>query len=851
MTKQELATKIWETANALRKNIKASEYKDYIIGFMFYKYLSDKETDFVRTEGGTEEDLKDTSPENIQYFQDKLGYFISYDDLFDTWKGLGLKLGAQTVSKAIESFYGNLNERYARCFYVYNKEVDKHSGVFDALDTGLSKLGENAGSRDKAVRDIVGLVSQIPPKSRDYDVIGYVYEYLIKQFSSEAKKDGAFYTPAPLTSLMARIIADRLKDRKELKIYDPCVGTAGLLLNIGKEAGRYIDPADIKYYGQELITETSNLAKMNLFMQDIPVQNIIVRNANTLEEDWPYFDEFTEYSPLFVDAVTVNPPYSAHWDPDQYKTDERYRNYGLAPATKADMAFLLHCLYHVKPDGIMAIVLPHGVLFRGGAEQEIRKNLIENHNIETIIGFPAGMFFATGIPVIVMVLSKNRKEDDIYFVDASQSYAKEKTQNVLRESDIQRIFDAVKSRKNIPDYARLVSKQEIIENDYNLNIPRYVSASKEEQPYDLFSVTTGEISDSELDAYREVWDRFPGLRQKIFSASEDDGYSVFDCDDIRKAVYEDDDVRSFEKIWQDNTKTFGSWLDGILIGAETNADTYHQIKDKLFESFSSDPLVDKYDIYQAFAEKWDGIDADLSRIREEGWGICSEIEDNIVTKKNSKTKQYEDSVEGKKGKVIPLEMIREAFFTDEEKAIQDIQAKMDEAVSTYTDILDSFDEDMKAAVTKDDDETNSKFDDKKIKAAIKAGEYDPDIMKQLKDMQKARDTEKDCRKQIKAMEQKLSDETEEKAQNLSESEVHNMLIRKWIKPVVDGINGVMDSVLTKFIGDMEALHKKYQYPLAGLSKQEHEAAEQVKESMSHLVGSDADMKALRMLMEDI
>lgn len=220
MTKQELATKIWETANALRKNIKASEYKDYIIGFMFYKYLSDKETDFVRTEGGTEEDLKDTSPENIQYFQDKLGYFISYDDLFDTWKGLGLKLGAQTVSKAIESFYGNLNERYARCFYVYNKEVDKHSGVFDALDTGLSKLGENAGSRDKAVRDIVGLVSQIPPKSRDYDVIGYVYEYLIKQFSSEAKKDGAFYTPAPLTSLMARIIADRLKDRKELKIYE-------------------------------------------------------------------------------------------------------------------------------------------------------------------------------------------------------------------------------------------------------------------------------------------------------------------------------------------------------------------------------------------------------------------------------------------------------------------------------------------------------------------------------------------------------------------------------------------------------------------------------------------------------
>lgn len=393
MTKQELATKIWETANALRKNIKASEYKDYIIGFMFYKYLSDKEVDFVKAEGGTEEDLKDSSEENVRYFQDKLGYFIHYDNLFDTWRSLGVKLGAKTVSDAIEAFYGNLNERYARCFYVYHKEVDKHSGVFDALDSGLSKLGENAGSRDKAVRSIVGLVAQIPPKSKDYDVIGYVYEYLIKQFSSEAKKDGAFYTPEGLTSLIARLVADRLQDRTEIKVYDPCIGSAGLLLNIGKEAGRYINPKAMVYYGQELITETSNLAKMNLFMQDVPVQNIVIRNANTLEEDWPYFDENTEYSPLFVDAVTMNPPYSAHWDPEQFKTDERFRNYGLAPSSKADLAFLLHGLYHVKPDGIMAIVLPRGVLFRGGSEREIRKNLIENHNIETIIGFPSNMFF--------------------------------------------------------------------------------------------------------------------------------------------------------------------------------------------------------------------------------------------------------------------------------------------------------------------------------------------------------------------------------------------------------------------------------------------------------------------------
>ena len=219
-------------------------------------------------------------------------------------------------------------------------------------------------------------------------------------------------------------------------------------------------------------------------MQGIPIQNINMRNANTLAEDWPYFDEQTAYSPLFVDGVLTNPPYSAHYLPQEHQTDERFKGYGLAPEGKADYAFLLHCLYHIKNDGIMAIVLPHGVLFRGASEGEIRKNLILNHNIETIIGCPSGMFFATTIPVVLMILSKNRKADDILFIDASQSYAKEKTQNVLRESDVQRIFDAVVARKDIPNYAHLASFEELERNDFNLNIPRYVSATVEETPYD-------------------------------------------------------------------------------------------------------------------------------------------------------------------------------------------------------------------------------------------------------------------------------------------------------------------------------------------------------------------------------
>ena len=560
MTKQELAAKIWATANELRKNIKASEYKDYILGFMFYKYLSDKELDYLYEVGGeSAEDLIDIDEATIDMFRDKNGYFIKYDDLFSVWQKKGLALGAKDVSEAIERFYDNIKSSYSDNNNNYQNTFDN---IFSVLSSGLSKLGENAGSRDNAVRSIVDLIWQIPPKSKNYDVLGYIYEYLIKKFSSEAKKDGAFYTPHCLTSLMAKIVADRLKGRKEVSVYDPTIGTAGLLLNIGKEVGKYIDTDNITYYGQELITETYNLAKMNLFMQDIPVQRIFIRNADTLKDDWPYFDENTAYEALPVDAVVSNPPYSQGWNPNEY--DDRFK-YGLAPQKKADLAFLLHCLYHVKDkEGIMAIVLPHGVLFRGGSEYQIRKNLVDNHHIETIIGFPSNMFFATSIPVIVMILSKGRKDSDILFIDASASYGKEATQNVLREMDIQKIFDTVKSRRNVKNFSRVVKLDEIIENDYNLNIPRYISASAERESVDPFSVMTGKISDIALSQYNEYWEMFPNLKSSIFTS--ENSYNVFSEDSIKETVFADTDVKKFIADVSKVSKEFRNYLISSLLG---------------------------------------------------------------------------------------------------------------------------------------------------------------------------------------------------------------------------------------------------------------------------------------------
>lgn len=851
MTKQELAAKIWATANVLRKNIKASEYKDYILGFMFYKYLSDREIEFIEKEGGSVEELKQiTAEDDIHYFRDNLGYFIAYDDLFSSWQTLGQKLGAQTVTEAIERFYQSLSDKSARVFYVYNQEVDLHSGVFNALDTGLSKLGENLGSRDKAVRDIIDLVAQIPTQSHSYDVLGYIYEYLIQQFSSEAKKDGAFYTPHELTSLMARIIADRLKDRKPeeyIQVYDPCVGTAGLLLNIGTEIGKYHKKDHIKYYGQELITETSNLAKMNLFMKKISFENLIIRNADTLEEDWP-LDKDKAYGPLYVDAVTANPPYSAHWDPELHTSDERFRQYGLAPSTKADLAFLLHCLYHIKPDGIMAIVLPHGVLFRGGAEEEIRKNLIENNNIETIIGLPSNLFFSTGIPVIVMILSKNRAASDVLFIDASQSFQKDKTQNVLQESDVQRIYDAVIARRDIPHFARLVSKEQIVAEGYNLNIPRYISATQEEAPYDLYALMTGEIAKDELDSFADFWQQFPQLRSKLFTA--DGSYSRFVTEDIAGVVHADEGVAAFQSDFQTHCQGFHTYLTHTLVDSPTNERTHDKIADTLFQAFRQSALVDVYDIYQAFSDRWTAIDADLTRIHDEGREICRQIEPDIVLKKNAKTKRFEEVMVGMRGKVIPLGLIKKTYFPEDLAKIQELLRKADDAAAAIQDSFENLSNDAKEAIVKDDDE--SKYELKKIKAAIKSPiDLTADDLAVLRQLLHEIDVEKAYKKQAKTADAELEKKTEAKAQSLTDEEVHDMLEKTWVIPVTDAIQSVMQRVIEDFIHALKDLKQKYADPLSELDKQEQEESAKLKSLMSELTGSDTDVKALQLLMEEL
>lgn len=356
MNKQQLAAKIWESANQMRSKIEANDYKDYILGFIFYKFLSDKQVQFLLQNDFDNElisKVSEADTDTVKFVQDELGYFIAYDNLFSTWVNDGKDFDIAYVRDALSAFSRLINPDHKDLF----------DGIFTTLETGLSKLGESAAAQTKAAMSLIHLINDIPMKSKqDYDVLGFIYEYLISHFAANAgKKAGEFYTPHEVSVLMSEIMAEHLKNRKDIQIYDPTSGSGSLLINIGQSVEKRLDAQNnIRYYAQELKQNTYNLTRMNLFMRGILPNNIITRNADTLEDDWPIDNEKT-HEPMRVDAVVSNPPYSQKWDPEFKNKDPRYAPFGLAPKTKADYAFLLHDLYHLKPDGIMTIVLPHGV----------------------------------------------------------------------------------------------------------------------------------------------------------------------------------------------------------------------------------------------------------------------------------------------------------------------------------------------------------------------------------------------------------------------------------------------------------------------------------------------------------
>ncbi|WP_416182141.1 type I restriction-modification system subunit M [Acidaminococcus timonensis] len=850
MNKQKLASKIWESANKMRSKIEANEYKDYILGFIFYKYLSDQEERYLLQRDYRPEDIRDyvneEDTETVQMVQDNLGYFIAYKDMFSTWLSMGSDFTVDNVRTALSSFTRLISPTHKLVF-------DK---IFNTLETGLSKLGENTKSQTKAVRDLLQLIKDIPMDGKqDYDVLGFIYEYLISQFAANAgKKAGEFYTPHEVSQLMSEIIAHYLQGREEISIYDPTSGSGSLLINIGHAAAKYMKDANkIRYYAQELKQNTYNLTRMNLVMRGILPANIIARNGDTLEEDWPYFDDSDPtgtYEPLYVDAVVSNPPYSQQWDPSGKDNDPRYSRFGLAPKSKADYAFLLHDLYHLKPDGIMNIVLPHGVLFRGGEEGTIRKNLVEYNHIDAIIGLPANIFFGTGIPTIIMVLRQKRENTDVLIVDASKGFVKEGKNNKLRASDIRRIVDTVISRRDVPQYARKVSREEIRANDYNLNIPRYVDSSEPTESWDIYATMFGGIPESELAGLQPYWDTFPTLKEELFVTCQ--GYAQLKNPDIRKTVENNLAVRDFQEKFTQNFKDFPQYLHHTLIdGMEkiSIAQAEEDATQELFRHFSTVPLLDPYEAYELFHNQYGRIAGDLEILQAEGLSAANQVDPHmVVKKKNGKEVEVQ---EGWQGHMLAFSMVQETYLQDQLIELHNKQNRLQEIPEAIQNLLDEMGEEEKESIASALNENGDAFVVKNISPLLKELKKNPEenemALKTLQQVESLDKEEKSLKRAVKESEEKLVEQTREKIHNLTPDEIIHLLDLQWIRPISTQLAQLPVTLLESLIHKLQDLNEKYAETLddveQGIQQTEHELIQMLGE----LTGPEMDLKGIEEL----
>lgn len=878
MNKQKLASTIWESANEMRSKIEANEYKDFILGFIFYKYLSEKEVRFFKSQKMTDEDIKqlDESDEQyVDYVKDKIGYFIEYKNLFSTWISKGDDFDVSDVRTALSAFSRLIGDTHKKVF-------DK---IFTTLQTGLSKLGESASTQTKAISGLITLINQIPMDGKqDYDVLGFIYEYLISNFAANAgKKAGEFYTPHEVSVLMSEIVAEHLKDKSSIRIYDPTSGSGSLLINIGAAVSKYIQGDNkITYYAQELKENTYNLTRMNLVMRGIAPSCIFVRNGDTLEQDWPFFDdsEPEKYQLTRVDAVVSNPPYSQKWDVKDKKFDPRFKQYGVAPKGKADYAFLLHDLYHLEEDGIMTIVLPHGVLFRGNEEETIRTNLVENNNIDAIIGLPANIFFGTSIPTIIMVLRRVRKNTDILIIDASKGFEKASKNNVLRASDIKRIADTVKARAAIPGFSVLVKKEQVVENGYNLNIPRYIDNTDPVEPWDIHSIMFGGIPKKEVSLLQEYWDALPGLTDTLFSEISSD-YVQFSCEDIESHVNEHPAVARYRSQYAAAFSGFADLLKSDLIdhrhevGAEAEEE---KISQEIFRRMEGIPVIDPYDAYQVLDNAWTQIRIDLDILHTEGDAALITVDPNMVTKKkNDKTIEVQ---EGWVGRILPFDLVQRQLLTADLDALEDKQAELADIAAVYEEILDSLEDDEReGSITNDG---NTTFSTKGVKekvsdiledveseeitalqeyltlsrkadkqnyiqncktvdwAAIPCGangtytktaittrieslkrqfEFPEDSFEyKMLSVLDTLDREAQLKREVKDLAAALHEKTKVTIEQLTNEQALNLLGKKWIAPITEGISCLPDSMFDMLRDRLYHLSQKYQHTFSDVGE---------------------------------
>lgn len=501
-----LGKALWTIADKLRGAMMADDFRDYMLSFLFLRYLSENYEESVKKELGSDypEISRDIikkagvntplqiwyneNPDDIAEFEQQMRRKTHYVILPEYLWGNIVEL-ARTQSKEL---LDTLEKGFK---YIEEQSFDSSfRGLFSEINLHSDKLGKTYEERNimlcKVVTEIANGIAEF---STDIDSLGDAYEYLIGEFAANSgQKAGEFYTPQKISSILSEIVSldnqnpAKGKKTKIDRVLDFACGSGSLLLNVRHEMGKH---GIGKIYGQEKNITTYNLARMNMLLHGVKDTEFEIHHGDSLLNDWNILNEINPSKKIQFDAIVANPPFSYRWEPsEELAKDFRFKNYGLAPKSAADFAFLLHGFHFLREDGTMAIILPHGVLFRGGKEELIRKKLLTDGNIDAVIGLPSNLFYSTGIPVCILVLKKCKKHDDVLFINASEHFEKRKRQNTLRDSDVRKIVETYQYRKETERYSRSVSMCEIIDNDYNLNISRYVSTAKEEIPVDLAEV---------------------------------------------------------------------------------------------------------------------------------------------------------------------------------------------------------------------------------------------------------------------------------------------------------------------------------------------------------------------------
>lgn len=827
-TSRKLAQQIWSIANDLRGSMDASKFKDYILGVIFYRYLSTHTeqymNDVLKNDGITYREAlssPDIDPEIAKETRDwaleNLGYVIEPDMLFDSLveQIRNKTFTIETFERAVTQLTGSTIGRKSQLAF---------ENLFDAMDLRDTNLGKEVSDRTALISKVILKIHDTPLASASEagDVLGTAYMYLIGLFQSNAgKKGGEFFTPTPVSTLLAQLTTIGLTE--VTNVSDGCAGSGSLLL----EVARHLRHGKVShYYAQEKISATFNLLRMNLIMHGIDYQRFTVFNDDTLIHD----NFYENGKPVLFDIQVENPPYSAQntASDEAYLDDPRYRAAGcLAPSTKADLAFVESIVYHMADDGRAAILLPHGALFRGGTELEIRKYLIERLNIiDAVIGLPANMFHGTSIPVCVLLLKKNRNghSGNILFVDAAGCSVKEGKNNTLRACDIKRIVDCVRNRADIPHFSRKVALSGIQENSYNLNIPRYIEAPDTAEPWDVYSLIAGGLPVAEVDALQPYFTAFAGLKEELF---ERQGHTYGLRGDVQRIVWDNEAVKSYIADYAAAVASLRNSTTHALIDDmdSINADTEDGLVEELFTALEGVPFIDRYDAYQYLNDAWQDILPDSDVIRDEGISAVRAYVSNKVLKKKQKSKELIEVPDGWIGRVIPFELVQEAYLAEELKELKELnasceaaQTELDEALEALTDEDKQFEFDGNGIWDTDDDKGEDKLNVKGLNAVVKGLKrsygrldgFDEDSTEyRIVTLHQARASLSTAKRNRTKALKLIEPKTMSVMDGLSDDECVVLLERKWIDPYINGIAPLARNAVDGLVRKVESLQDKY------------------------------------------